>query len=112
MKTHQVLNRLSKYPNVRYLKNRLFLWFTINSQSKLKKIQYIVLEITAKKKSLQNLTRFHGGLFELEKPRNFHNSFLKNYYLNLNFFQELQSAILKNETKNLLEKDANQLKTA
>ena len=38
-------------------------------------------------------------------PRNFHNSFfVKNYYLNLNFFQALQIALLKNETKNLLKK--------
>ena len=31
-------------------------------------------------------------------PRNFHNSFfVKNYFLNLNFFQVLQGALLKNE---------------
>ena len=46
-------------------------------------------------------------------PINFHNSFfVKNYYLNLNFFQALQSALLKNETKNLLKKDASQIKIA
>ena len=32
--------------------------------------------------------------------------FVKNYYLNLNFFQALQTALFKNETKNLLKKDA------
>ena len=31
---------------------------------------------------------------------NFHNSFfVQNYYLNLNFFQVLQSALLKNQKK-------------
>ena len=45
-------------------------------------------------------------------PRNFHNSFfVKNYYLNLIYFQALQSAFFKNETKNF-KKDASQLKIA
>ena len=38
--------------------------------------------------------------------------FAKNYYLNLMFFKPLQSALLKNETKNLLKKDASQVKIA
>ena len=37
MKTHRVLNRLSKCANARYRKNQVFLWFTVNSQSKLKR---------------------------------------------------------------------------
>ena len=64
---------------------------------KTKKFQYTILEISTKKNSLRNLTRFHGGLFELEI---------------LEIFQALQSALLKNETKNLLKKDASQLKIA
>ena len=46
MKTHRVSNRLSKCANMRYCKNQ----FTINSQSKLKKIQGTILEIYTKKK--------------------------------------------------------------
>ena len=46
-------------------------------------------------------------------PRNFCNSlFVKNYYLNLTFFQALQSAVLKNEIKNFLKEDASHLKIA
>ena len=43
---------------------------------------------------------------------NFHNSFfVKNYYLNLNFFQVLQSALLKNQKKKkILKKDVSHLK--
>ena len=37
MKTQRVLNRLSKCANVRYHKGQVFLWFTLTSQSKLKK---------------------------------------------------------------------------
>ena len=45
-------------------------------------------------------------------PINFHNSFfVNNYYLNLIFFQALQRAFFKNETKNF-QKDASQLKIA
>ena len=42
MKTHRVLNTLSKCANVRYRKNQMFLWFTINSQSKLKKFSTLL----------------------------------------------------------------------
>ena len=50
-------------------------------------------ETFTKKNSLRNLTRFNG----VEDRWNFHNSFfVKNYYLTLNFFQVLQSALLKN----------------
>ena len=64
---------------------------------KTKKIQHTILEISTKKNSLRNLTRFHVGLFELEI---------------LEIFQAFQSAFLKSETKNLLKKDTNQLKIA
>ena len=50
MKTQRVLNRLSKCANVCYRKDQIFLWFTINSQSKLKKIHHTILEISTKKK--------------------------------------------------------------
>ena len=49
MKTHQVLNRLSKCANVRYRKNRVFLWFTINSQSKLEKFSTLFLRYLPRK---------------------------------------------------------------
>ena len=52
MKTHRVLNRLSKCANVRYRKNQVFLWFAINLQSKLKKNQGTVLEISTTKNSI------------------------------------------------------------
>ena len=48
---------------------------------------------------LRNLTRFHGGLFELEIIEIFTTAFLLKTYLNLNFFQVLQSALLKMEKK-------------
>ena len=41
MKTHRVLNRLSKCENVR--KNQVFLWITVNSQSELKKFSALLL---------------------------------------------------------------------
>ena len=56
---------------------------------------------------------FHGGLFELKfleiSQQLF---FVKNHYLSLIFFQVLQSALLKSEKKNILNKDANHLKIA
>ena len=45
MKTDRVLNRLSKYANVRYRKNQ----FTINSQSKLKKFSALFLRYIPRK---------------------------------------------------------------
>ena len=57
--------------------------------------------MSTKKNSLRNLTRFHGGFFELEIPESFTRA----------FFQALYSALLKNEIKNLLKKDASHLKT-
>ena len=60
-----------------------------------------MLETFIKKNSLRNLTRFHGWLFELDgDPKIFHNIFfVENYYMNYKFFQVLQSALLKSETK-------------
>ena len=127
MKTHRVLNRLSKCANVRYRKNQVFLWFTINvhyrknqvflwftinSQSKLKKFSTLFLRYLPRKLATK-FNKVSCWTLWIGDPRNFHNSFfVKNYYFNLNFFQALQSALLKNETKNLLKKDANQLKIA
>ena len=73
MKTHPVLNRLSKYPNVRYRKNQVFLWFNINSQSKLKKFSMLFLRYLPRK---TRYSRFHGGLFELEILEIFTTAFL------------------------------------
>ena len=60
-----------------------------------------MLETFIKKNSLRNLTRFHGWLFELDgDPKIFRNIFfVENYYMNYKFFQVLQSALLKSETK-------------
>ena len=57
---------------------------------KTKKLQYTILDISTKKNSLRNLTRFHRGFFELEIPESFTRAFfVKNYYLDSNFFQAL-----------------------
>ena len=49
IKTHRVLNRLSKCANVHYRKNQVLLWFTINSQSKLKKFSILSLTYLPRK---------------------------------------------------------------
>ena len=49
MKTHRVLNKLSKHANVRYRKNQVFLCFTINLQSKLKKFSILFLRYLPRK---------------------------------------------------------------
>ena len=69
MKTHQVLNRLNKCAKPGTL--TIYHYFTI----KTKKIQYTILDMSTKKKSLRNL-RFHGGFFELEIPESFTRVFL------------------------------------
>ena len=51
------------------------------------------------KNLLRNLTRFDGGLFELEIIEISTTAFLLKTYLNLNFFQVLQSALVKIEKK-------------
>ena len=76
MKTHQALNKLSKCANMRYCKNQVLLWFYHQFTMKTKKNQHTILEICTKRNSLQNLTRFHGGLFELEIPESFTRAFL------------------------------------
>ena len=83
MKIHRVLHRLSKYANVSYRKNQGFYNFIINSQSKLEKFSTLFLRYLPRK-------RFHGGLFESEILEIFTAVvFVKNFYLNLNFFQVL-----------------------
>ena len=73
MKTHRVLNRLSKCANVRCCKSQMFLWCNINSQSKLKKISKLFLRYLPRK----TLTsKFHSGLFELEILELFTTAFL------------------------------------
>ena len=71
------------------------------------KIQPTTLETFTKKNSLQNLTSFHGGLFELEILEIF-TAFLSITIIRTLFFQVLQRALLKNEKKNL-KKDASHL---
>ena len=101
LKTHRVLKG---WANVCYHKNQVFLWFTIHSQLKLKKIG-TRLATKFNKVSWWNLW--------IWDPRNFHNSFfVKNDYLNLNFSKHSKSALFKSETKNLLKKNASQLKIA
>ena len=70
MKTHRVLNRSRKCA------------FTINSRSKLK---------TFSSPLLRHLLRFHGGPFELKTLEIFC------FLFELEFFQVLQSALLKNK---------------
>ena len=41
-----------------------------------KKTQYTIIDISTKKNSLRNLTRFHGGFFKLQIPENFTRAFL------------------------------------
>ena len=105
MKTHRVLNRLSKCENVRYCENQVLLWFTINSQSKLKKIQYAILKISTKKNSLWNLIRFQGGFFELEIPESFTKGFLlKTIIWTWIFFKHCTVLSLKRNKKSSLKR--------
>ena len=53
---------------------------------KTKKIQHIVVEKFTKKKSLQNLTRFHSGLFEFEILAILQQFFLKKLLFVFDFF--------------------------
>ena len=70
---------------------------------KTKKIQPTIPETFTKKNWLRDLAGFHAP--KVGDPRSFYNSFfIKNCYLNLNFFQELQSALLKNEQKSSQER--------
>ena len=108
MKIHRVLNGSSKCVNVHYRKKGLFIVLPLIHNQKLKK-QHIILEISTKKNSLRNLTRFHGGPFQL---RNFATALLlKTVIWTWIFFQVLQSALLKNEKKSS-QKDTNHLKIA
>ena len=81
-------------------------------KTKKKSIHYS-WDIYQEKFAMKNLTRFHGGLFQLEILETFAIAFLLKTIIWTYFFvQVLPSALLKNETKNLLEKDASQLKIA
>ena len=87
MKTHQVSNRLSKCANVRYCKNQVFLWFTINSQSKLEEFSTQFLRHLPRKTRYEIFRKVSWWNLWIRDTRNFHNSFfVKNYYLNLNSF--------------------------
>ena len=62
MKTRKVLNRSSKWANGVIVKVRCFHNFTINSQSKLKKIKHAILQPLTEKQSRRILIRFHRVL--------------------------------------------------
>ena len=70
MKTHWVLNRLSKFANVRYRKNQVFLWFTINSQSKLKKFSTLFLRYLPRKLATK-FNKVSWWALWIADPRNF-----------------------------------------
>ena len=48
------------------IKTRCFYCFTINLCLKLNKLHHTILKTFTKKNWLRNLTRLHGGVFELE----------------------------------------------
>ena len=92
MKTHQVLNRLSKCANVRYCKNRVFLWFTNNSQWKLEKFSTLFLRYLPRKTT--KLKKVSWWNLWIGDTRKFHNSFfIKNYYLNLFLFSSTEECL-------------------
>ena len=104
MKTQRVLNRLSKYANVRYHKNQMFLWFTLNSQPKLKKFSTLFLSIYQEKLATKFNTVSWCALW-VGDPVNFHNSFfVKNYYLNLNLFSSIEECSLLKRNKKPFQK--------
>ena len=107
MKTHRVfLNRLSKYAMCVIVKTKWFYSPNINSESKLKKISTLFLRHLP---LATKLTIFRCGLFDWNVLE-IHSLFVKDY-LNLNFFQVLQStAFLKKRNKNLFRKNACNLK--
>ena len=102
--TEFLLKKTHRVSNVKMcviVKTRCFISFTIYSKSKLKKISTLILETFTKRHLLRNLTRFHSGLFELEILEIFTIAFsLKTITWTWIFFQEPQSALLRNE-KNL-----------
>ena len=54
-------------------------------------------ETLIKKNPLRNLTKFHSGLFKLVIIEIFTTAFLLKLLFKLEFFQVLQSALLRNE---------------
>ena len=88
MKTHRVLNRCSKWANIRCRKIQLLLCFPINSQSKLKKFSSLFLRYLPRRTCYEMVGSCLA--FELEIPEGFTRGFfVKNYYLNLDLFQVL-----------------------
>ena len=86
------------------LKTSCLYSFTINSQSKPKKISTLFVRYFPRE------TLY--GLFELEIPESSQELFCLKLLFGLNFFRKLSSALLKIEIKNLLKKDASHLKIA
>ena len=98
-----------------FVKTSCFYSFTINSQSKLKKFSRLFFKHLPRK-TLNKLNKVSWWALWVGDPRNFHSSFfIKNYYLNLNFFFFFKycRALLSLKTKrNLLKKDVSRLKIA
>ena len=81
-------------------------------QSKLQKLSTLLLETFTNKNSLRNLTRFNGGLFELEILEIFTTAFLLKIIIwTWISFQHCRVLSL-NTKKNLLKKDSSHLKIA
>ena len=98
MKTRRVLSRLSKCANVRYCKNQMFYGLPLIHNQYWKNSAHYSWHIYQEKLAMKFNKVLWCALW-IGDPGNFHNFFVKNYYLNLNFFRALQRALLKNETK-------------
>ena len=97
-KARRVLNRLSKCVNVRYRKTPgVFIVLPLSQNKNEQNLAHYFWDIYQEKSA----TKFNKVLWwalRVWYPRSFHNSFFaKSYYLSLNFFQKLQSNLLKNK---------------
>ena len=63
------------------------------------KIQHLILETFTKKNSLQNLTRFYGGRFDLEILEIFTAFLLKTIIILIRIFLQYSTALFKKEEK-------------
>ena len=88
---------MSNCANVRYRKMQVFLWFTINSLSKLKKSVHCFWAIYQERTWY---SRFHDGLFELKILEIFTTAFLlKTFIWNWIFSSPAECAPLKRNKK-------------
>ena len=86
MKTHRVLNRLNKCANVRYRKNQVLLWFTINSQSKLKKFSILFLTYLPRKTRYEIYQGFMVGFLNWRSQKVSQELFRQKLLFGLEFF--------------------------